>query len=125
MSKLLTIRSSGVFVGILLLIYLLVYLYRTAEYTRKTEVVESRSGAALMRDLSKLMVLPSAQPTIVMVIDPVLLQKKSKFFAQAKEGDALFIYPDKVVIFDTHARKIVDVGLNSRKSIVASDSASQ
>jgi hypothetical protein len=125
MSQISTIRSVSVFIGVFVLIYILVYVYRSVEYSRNAAVEESLSGAALMRDLGKLMVLPSAQPTIATVVNADLLHKRSSFFKTAKDGDTLFLYPDKVIIFDTHTRKIVNVGLSNKANNAASDSAKQ
>ena len=123
MSKLSMIRSASILVGVLILIYTLVYFYRTAEYSRKLVVEQSLRGSSLMQELGKLMVLPSTQPTIAMVKNEDLLRKRSSFFNTAKNGDILFLYPDKVIIFDTHTRKIINFGFSNKKNDIASDSA--
>ncbi len=76
---------------------------------------ESRSGASIITKLGKLMVLPSVQPTIAMVKDANLLHQRSPFFSKAKKGDAIVIYPDKIIIYDVSVGKIVDVGQNNKK----------
>ena len=119
------IRFVVFFIAIIALLYGVVYYYRTLEYSRKTRAEKLVTGTVLIQDLSKLMVLPSLQPTIATVIDADMLRKSSSFFKTAKTGDTLFIYPDKVILFDSGTRKIVDVGIRSQKTITISNTPTQ
>jgi hypothetical protein len=98
--------------------YLSVYFYRSVEVSYDRAQEESRSGASIITKLGKLMVLPSVQPTIAMVKDANLLHQRSPFFSKAQKGDAIVIYPDKIIIFDVSEGKIVDIGQNKNKNTV-------
>lgn len=122
MYKLSTIVKVSVLLCVLLTLYLLVLFYRSAEESHNRAQEDSRSGATILQKLGKHMILPSVQPTIATVIDPSLLKQRSSFFNSAKKGDAIIVYPDKVIIFDVRAEKIVDIGLSNSKRAVVSPS---
>ena len=122
MQKLSVIAKVCMFLCILFASYLLVLFYRSAESSFGRAKEESRSGSTILQKLGKLMILPAVQPTIAMVMNKDLLKQKSPFFNRAKKGDAIIIYPDKVIIFDVDTGKIVDIGLSNKKDTTATPS---
>jgi hypothetical protein len=66
----------------------------------------------ILAQLKKIMLLPEeVTPTMAVVTDAEALKKvQPGFFANAKNGDHLIIYPDKAILFDAKANKIVQVG---------------
>ena len=61
--------------------------------------------------VSKLIILPEGeQPTLAVVTDPEKL-KDQPFFAHAKKGDKILIYPNakKAILYDPVADKIIEV----------------
>ena len=72
----------------------------------------SKQDAAVLAQLKKIMVLPNdVTPTMAVITDIAALQKQqATFFANAKNGDRLIVYPDTAIIYDAAANKIVKVG---------------
>lgn len=54
-------------------------------------------------------VLPKEQPKLVTIANVENLKKNQPFFAQAKNGDKLLVYSQKVILYDPVADKIIDV----------------
>jgi len=123
MQKLSAIAKASMFLGTLIAVYFLVLFYRSAEQSYRMAQEQSRSGVTILQKLGKHMILPSVQPTIATVEDPNLLKQKSSFFSKVKKGDVIIVYPNKVIIFDASAEKIVDIGLTEKKNGSASESA--
>ena len=72
----------------------------------------NQEDKAILGQLSKILLLPeTATPTMAVITDVATLQKQQPgFFANAKNGDHLIIYPDMAIIFDAQANKIIKVG---------------
>lgn len=100
--------------------YMFVFFYRSEEASRSRAQEDVRGGSRILEALGRSMVLPSEQPKIATVTDADLLKNKSAFFDKAKDGDAIIMYSDKVIIFDPDTKVIVDVGLyNATKDVNA------
>jgi len=76
---------------------------------QKSISVEDRR---ILEQLGKIMVLPGdIAPTLAIVTDVEALKNQQPlFFANAHAGDRLILYPDKAILFDPKANKIVNVG---------------
>ena len=67
---------------------------------------------ALIEEVGRLIDLPADEtPTIATVADPEQL-KSQPFFAKAKQGDRVLIYPKagKAFLYDPVAKKVIEVG---------------
>jgi hypothetical protein len=64
---------------------------------------------AIIRKAGRHIYLPSGTPKVVPVLDADKLRKEQPFFANAKNGDMLLVYPNKVIIFSLVEDKIVEV----------------
>jgi hypothetical protein len=117
MQKLSAIVKVCILLCILFAFYLLILFYRFVEQSYSRAQEQSHTGTAILEKLGKHMILPSVQPTIAMVVDPKLLEQKSAFFNKAQKGDAIVMYPDKVIIFDVATGKIVDIALSREKKL--------
>jgi hypothetical protein len=88
------------------------YFYRQLS-TFKTNPNQSNieETQAVADKVSKLMFVPTnEQPTLATVSDPAQL-KNQPFFAHAKIGDKVLVYPNsgKVILYDPVINKIVEV----------------
>lgn len=65
-----------------------------------------------MDQLKKIILLPdNIDPTMAIVTDVTILQKQQPgFFANAKNGERLIVYPDLAIVFDAEANKIIKTG---------------
>jgi hypothetical protein len=66
----------------------------------------------VLAQLKKIILLPdNVTPNMAIVMNADVLKKQQpNFFADAKNGDRLIIYPDLVVLYDYNANKIIKVG---------------
>lgn len=99
---LLTIGSSGA------------AIYYYYQY-RQLQIQVNDPGAAvrdLIAQVGKLVELPqNEQPTVATVTNPALI-KDQPFFAKAKKGDRVILYPNAriAILFDQAANKIINFG---------------
>lgn len=65
----------------------------------------------LIRDLSKLILLPDEVPTIATVTDPSKLSDQA-FFANAKVGYKVLVFSiaKKAILYDPFTHKVIEVG---------------
>ena len=73
--------------------------------------VIQEENQALINRIGALIALPEGEtPTIATVNDPDLL-KDQPFFAKAKKGDKVLIYPNakKAILYDPESNKIIEV----------------
>jgi len=87
--------------------------------TRFTDVIrlayqikQQQDDRLVLAQLKKIILLPDdVSPTIAIISDADALRvSQPSFFANAKNDDRLIIYPDKAIIFDAKANKIIQVG---------------
>lgn len=56
------------------------------------------------------MVLPAGvEPTVAMIVDVTQLRSRNAFYNKAKNGDYLIVLPERAILYDPKADKIVDV----------------
>ncbi|MBN1325494.1 hypothetical protein JW977_00735 [Candidatus Falkowbacteria bacterium] len=81
-------------------------------YKIKQQQQISAEDRAILEQLGKIILLPKdIMPTMAVVTDVEALKKvQPGFFNNAKNGDRLIIYPDKAILFDVAANKIIQVG---------------
>lgn len=88
------------------------YFYKQAESLRRNpEQVAQDEIAEVVRQVGEIMVLPEGeQPTVATVADPSKL-KDQPFFARAKVGDKVLLYPNarKAILYDPVTHKIIEV----------------
>lgn len=71
----------------------------------------SAEDKKVIEQLGTILLLPEGTPTMAVVKDVETLKKSQPvFFANAKNGDRLIIYPEQAIIFDALANKIIKVG---------------
>jgi len=85
--------------------------FQMARQLQKQQQV-SADDKKILDQLGKMMLLPDGvTPTMALVSDAEALKKDQPvFFANAKNGNHLIIYPDMAILFDAEANKIVKVG---------------
>lgn len=83
------------------------YVLKNPDYQRK--LIEEKNSS-IVKDVSKLMVLPAETPQIVYVQDADKLKEQQQFFKNAMNGDALLVYKDTAVLYSPSKNKIVNVG---------------
>jgi len=67
----------------------------------------------VLDSLKKIMLLPGddVKPTMATITDiDVLKKEQPTFFANAKNGDRVIVYPNTAIIYDYNANKIIQVG---------------
>lgn len=72
----------------------------------------SAEDAKILEQLKKIMALPKdIAPGMAIITDAEKLKKEQPgFFADALNGNRLIVYPDKAIIYDYAANKIINVG---------------
>ena len=75
--------------------------------TINTSNTELKDQDVVLR-LSKHMILPPVPPRIVTLKDIETLKQEQPFFALAKDGFKLIVYPEKVILYDPIRDIIVD-----------------
>jgi len=88
------------------------YFYnRYSEIKANPQATAEETTQDLVEEVSKLMILPEGEtPTVATVVDPEKL-KDQVFFARAKAGDKVLIYPNarKAILYDPVNKKVVEV----------------
>ena len=81
-------------------------------YQIKQQQQLSVEDKVVLEQLKKIILLPEdITPTMAVISDAEALKKAQPgFFTNAKNGDRLIIYPDKAIILDAKANKIIQVG---------------
>jgi hypothetical protein len=81
-------------------------------------LISVNSYASVKQALGKLILLDETEPTTFGTIKNIDLLKKEdpEFYKNAKNGDVLLIYPNRVIVYDTVKNIIVNVG-----NIITSD----
>jgi hypothetical protein len=109
------LRSSPLLQIILVLLIVLggtaYYFYDRFSTLKATSQNTTEETADLVREVSKLILLPTDEtPTIATVADPDAL-KNQEFFVNAKIGDKVLIYTNarKAILYDPTAKKIINV----------------
>jgi hypothetical protein len=76
------------------------------------QLTVSADDQKILDQLKQLIELPAdVTPTMALVSDEAKLKElQPAFFANAKKGDRLIIYPDMAILFDAEANKIIKVG---------------
>ncbi len=66
----------------------------------------------ILKELNAILELPEdAKPLMAKVTDAdALREQNNDFFAKAKNGDRLIVYPDMAILYDEEANKILKVG---------------
>lgn len=64
----------------------------------------------VVKQVSKLIILPAGEPNMATIKDAVALAKQQPFFKDAKNGDKILIYKNKAIIFRPTQNILVNVG---------------
>ena len=89
----------------------MIKLPKPAVKTGNSQSALAEDQAVLIR-LKQIMLLPEGvTPNMAVILDADSLRANQPlFFANAKNGDWLILYPDMAIIFDAQAGKIVKIG---------------
>ena len=63
----------------------------------------------LLNKVGRHMILPTGTPRVVMVTNIETLKKEQPFFENAKDGNELLVFANKVIIYDPVADRIIDI----------------
>lgn len=94
-------------VGLVSILYVTVYMYRTKQIADSNAPL--LSGEQVIQKLSVHMLLPTSKPSVAFVTDIELLKRQSAFFSGVQKGDAVIIFPEKVIIYNIQEDKIINV----------------
>lgn len=105
------------------------YQYRTLrqKLANPAELAREQSQV-LIRQVSRLMELPTdEEPTVATVADAAQLSATQPFFAKAKNGFRVLIYPRArlAILYDPQTNKIINVGTISIGNETATPSGEQ
>jgi hypothetical protein len=105
-----TILSVLVLIGAAASYYFYTQYKNTQDILKNPNLATQKETQSLIQQVGKLIELPKEQPTIATITDITKL-KDQPFFANAKNGDKVFIYTGvkKAILFDPIAGKIIDV----------------
>lgn len=93
------------------------------EYLELKKYKDSRDTSRLQEKLGAHLVLPEEEPLIATVTDVERLKKEQAFYRNAQNGDVIFIWNDKALIFRESEDKIVDFGIIVPRNPVESQEA--
>lgn len=67
---------------------------------------------SLMREISKIVVVPEETPLVFEIADVDVLLKENLFFLNASNGDILVVFPKsvKALVYDPREKRIVNMG---------------
>ncbi len=63
----------------------------------------------LIKKVGNHIILPKGDPKVVTISNVEILKKDQPFFTQAKNGQKLLVYPEKVILYDPEIDKIIDI----------------
>lgn len=72
----------------------------------KSSITSNKEAIELV---SRHMILPSENPTVVIVNNAQMLAQAQGFFHNAKDGNIVLVYSQKVILYDPNLDKIVEV----------------
>ena len=101
------------FIALVLSVGVVISLQRAERHTEPKQTVSTPAeDARVLARLQQILLLPTDAKPLIAVITDVNLFKKNQpeFFAAAKNGNRLVIYPNKAIIYDDSAHRIVKVG---------------
>jgi hypothetical protein len=69
----------------------------------------AKEASLVIEKVKKHMVLPDEEPKVLSIANVDLLKKEQPFFQQAKNGDKLIVFSQKVILYSPSQDRIVDV----------------
>ncbi len=89
--------------------------FRLARQLQEQKQIQQQStdqDQEVLKHLKSIFLLPEdVTPTMAVITDVSIVQKKDpQFFANAKNGDRLILYPNLAIIYDDKANKIIHIG---------------
>ena len=106
-------KIIGIVIAVIIVIGIAVYVSKNksvVEGDPNTEQAQAEMQA-LVAEIGKLIELPKGEnPTVATITDPEKL-KDQPFFANAKNGDKVLIYPNarKAFLYDPSTKKLIEV----------------
>ncbi len=106
-------KIIGIVIAVIIVIGIAVYVSKNksvVEGDPNTEQAQAEMQA-LVAEIGKLIELPKGEnPTVATITDPAKL-KDQPFFANAKNGDKVLIYPNarKAFLYDPSTKKLIEV----------------
>ena len=87
------------------------YAYKYYSLRQNPTAAAKEEITNLVKQVGKLIDLPSEEPTVATVVDAAAL-KSQAFFARAQKGDQVVIYPnaEKAFLYSARLNKIIEVG---------------
>lgn len=85
--------------------------FAVREYLYLRQFKDERDVELLKEKLSKHYLLPEAEPIIATVTDAERLSQEQAFYKNAENGDKVFIWQDKALIYRNSEDRIVDFGI--------------
>jgi hypothetical protein len=95
--------------GVVLLAVGALFAYR--QYSELKAFRDERDTTVLLAKLGKILELPKEEPIIATVTDVEKLKTEQAFYRNAQNGDKLFVWKDKALIFRAETGKIIDFGI--------------
>lgn len=116
-----------IFFLIIIVVFGFLYLFYVSDYkeTFNQRKIE-RQTRSLIRNVSKIAILPNENPVIFTITDIDALLKEQAFFANSQNGDTLLIFPEamKAVIYSEERKLVVNMGpVTSNEPISSSQGA--
>lgn len=110
------LNRKTILIAVLALVILLsgataYYFYAKYQNVKKNpELITQEETAWLVSKVSRLMVLPSGQPTVATVLDKEKV-KDQEFFKNAENGDKILVYMDakKAILYRPSTDKIIEI----------------
>ncbi len=91
------------------LIYSQYQLYLLKNPTYQQQLAQEQVQAIIDK-VSKLMILPSEAPQVLVLQDVEKVKAQQPFFKDAENGDQVLVYPTIAIIYSPSKNKIVNVG---------------
>lgn len=95
---------------ILIIIAIAIYTFYGKNTKSSTNISENKT--AYLESIKKVMIIPSEEPTYLLIDNAELLSKQQSFFQNAVNGDALFVFQNsgKAIIWSPSRSMIINSG---------------
>lgn len=97
--------------GLIVLFLICANAFHWWNWGLNAQEIQNREGAAALKQLNSMMLLPDEAPSIAIVTNAASLKASQPFYANALNGDVLFVFPKtaEAILYRPGGHKIINV----------------